>query len=271
VNLSGASDVKPPMKPDRQTILVGTLAFAVVAVAAIGVAMGLAGLQFRGGAAPRGEADADAPIRYTCSADHASFTAADMQAAPRADARDDTATRLLGMATEGWLPLGAWRRVVDSPHEVVFLSGAGLDGAPYAVVHVVPGDAGEFRLNDWAVDSYGACTPRAVVPVGTSVATWWADPAADPIGPESERIPALVLENACASGRTAEGRVLPPAITYDDNSVIITILVRSLGNAECPGHPFTPFIVGLDEPLGDRALLDGGQWPLADPLRPPEN
>jgi hypothetical protein len=248
-------------------------------VAAVGVAMGLAGIQppddaspSASGAQPGGESDAEGPIRYTCSADHASFTAADIQAAPPADARDDTAKRLLEMVVaEGFLPRDGWRSVVDGPQEIVFLSGAGLEGAPYAVVHVVPGDVGAVLLDGWAVDSYGACTPHVVVPDGTSVATWWVDPAAEPIGPESERIQTLVLENACASGRTAEGRVLPPSIVYGEDEVTITILVRSLGMAECPGHPFTPGVIELDEPIGDRALLDGGQWPPADPLRPPEN
>ncbi len=255
--------------PPRRDIVIAALAAVVVGVAALGIAMGLPGLQ----QPPRASSDGTDPeLRYACSADHASFTIADLLGAPAADATDDTAAELLRMVVdEGFLPVGGWRRVVDGPQEVVFLSEVGIEGAPHAVVHVVPGQVGAPVLDGWAVDSYGACTPRPVVPDTVSVAAWWVDSTAEPIRADSETIPALVHETACASGREATGRIETPTVVYGADAVTVTITVRKVGGADCQGNPLTPYTIELEEPLGDRTLLDGGQLPPADPLEPPED
>lgn len=214
--------------------------------------------------------------RYVCIDGHASFTIEEIEGAPAADIRADPAWELLQSllgeqagVEESHLPKDGWRRVVDTPEEVVLLAETPDAEEPYAVVHVVPGDGGAINMDGWGVDSFGGCLPRIDVPDDVSVADWWVDPDAEPIGPASESIPALVLENACASGNTAEGRISPPMIIYGATEVTITIVVRSLGDAECPGHPPTPYTIELAEPLGDRTLADGGSFPLGDPLEEP--
>ena len=113
-------------------------------------------------------------------------------------------------------------------------------------------------------------TPRPSVPEAVSVADWWVDTSAEPIEPDSEAIPALVHENACASGQDAGGRIVPPSVVYGPDTVTVTITVRRIaGVAECPGNPLTPFTIELTEPLGDRTLLDGGQIPPGDPFDDP--
>jgi hypothetical protein len=260
------------MSLHRRDLVVGALAAIVVGAAAVGIAIGIAGLQ-----PPRGLAPPQAAIRYVCIPGHASFTIEDIEAAPPAGMRGDPARAVLvallqeqAEIEESELPVDGWLRVVDTPEEVVFLAETPGAFAPYAVVHAVPGNVGAARRGGWAADSFGSCTPRPDVPAEVSVADWWVDPRAGPMRAESERIPALVLENACASGRTAEGRILPPTVTYAADAITITILVRSLGEAECPGHPSTPYVIDLDEPIGDRELRDGGQLPPGDPLEEPE-
>jgi hypothetical protein len=258
------------MNVQGRDILIGTLAAIVVGVAAIGIAMGLPGLQPPPQATSEGT---DAELRYACSADHASFTIADLLNAPAADAGDDAAAALLRMViADGFLPVEGWRRVVDGPEEVVFLSEAGIEGAPHAFVHVVPGQVGAPLLDGWAVESYGACTPRPVVPDVVSVADWWVAPDAVPMGPDSDSIPTLVHERACASGQDAEGRIMPPTIVYGQTAVTITIVVQLReGAQDCQGNPLTPYTIELTEPLGDRTLLDGGQLPPGNPLEDPQN
>jgi hypothetical protein len=85
------------------------------------------------------------------------------------------------------------------------------------------------------------------------------------IGPETAEFTALVTEVACASGQSSEGRIVGPEISYTDESVTITFAVRGIGEANCPSNPPTPVVVTLEEPLGDRTLLDGGTDPPREP------
>lgn len=69
---------------------------------------------------------------------------------------------------------------------------------------------------------------------------------------------AMVTERECASGQSSEGRVVGPEINYTDDSVVISFEVRPLGGGQdCQGNPSTRVEVRLDEPLGERLLLDG--------------
>ncbi len=70
------------------------------------------------------------------------------------------------------------------------------------------------------------------------------------------------MERECASGQPATGRIANPIVDYDESAITITVPVRPVtGGANCPGNPWTPFVLELDEPIGDRVLLDGGPWP----------
>jgi hypothetical protein len=86
------------------------------------------------------------------------------------------------------------------------------------------------------------------------------------IGPHTIEFVAMVVESGCASGRSSEGRIVGPDIAYTDESVTVTFAVRQLGGSQdCRGNPPTPVAVRLSEPLGDRALLDGGTDPPREP------
>jgi len=83
----------------------------------------------------------------------------------------------------------------------------------------------------------------------------------------------VVLEKACASGDSAEGRIHKPEIEYEEDAVIVTVRVRPKGGfQECPANPPTCYLLELDEPLGSRVLLmgttDGRHQPQAGHLGP---
>ena len=61
---------------------------------------------------------------------------------------------------------------------------------------------------------------------------------------------------------------LPPIVTSDARSVVVTLVVRRLDSADCPGNPTFPLTIGLPEPLGARQLLDGSTFPAAPPSEP---
>ena len=103
-------------------------------------------------------------------------------------------------------------------------------------------------------------------PGRTTVATWRVSGTTDPT---STQLPLLVNETACASGRSAEGRIKAD-VDYRSDAVVITIRVRPRGgDQDCPSNPDTPYLLRLDEPVGDRVLLDGGQRPPSPPMVSP--
>lgn len=97
-------------------------------------------------------------------------------------------------------------------------------------------------------------------------ATWTFAPDQE-IGADTTEFTAMVTERACATGRSSEGRIIGPQIDYvDDTSIRVTFSVRPLdGEQGCPSNPPTPVTVHLEEPLGDRMLLDGGRDPQSEP------
>jgi hypothetical protein len=95
------------------------------------------------------------------------------------------------------------------------------------------------------------------------IASFRVEPAA--LDPAATEIPVLVTERACNSGEDARGRIVVSAIRADDDAVTVTLAVRTRGGAQsCPSNPETPFVLELEEPLGDRQLLDGSSIPARD-------
>ncbi len=113
--------------------------------------------------------------------------------------------------------------------------------------------------------------PVGEVVAAVGPASWWLDPNAPEPTAASTTIRALVLEESCASGRTPEGRVDPPAIEIDDTTVTVTFVIRQQpgDGQDCQGN--APFPVGfpLPEPLGARTLLDGNEDPPRKAGEPP--
>jgi hypothetical protein len=84
-------------------------------------------------------------------------------------------------------------------------------------------------------------------------ADWQVAPSAE-LRSTSRRVPVLVQERACSSGRSAEGRI-EANVAYEPDVVVIDIAVRPFGGGQdCQGNPTTPFVVELAEPLGDREV-----------------
>ncbi len=65
-----------------------------------------------------------------------------------------------------------------------------------------------------------------------------------------------VLEWACASAQTPQGRILPPRIEYDADAIYISIRIKTLASATCPGNAPYLYTFDLSQPVGDRTLID---------------
>lgn len=113
----------------------------------------------------------------------------------------------------------------------------------------------------WMMTALGSCALVVDVP-GAGTATVALDPDALP-DPASTDVPLLVTEFACNSGRPADGRVEVASLRETETTVEVVMAVRPQGGDHaCPSNPPTPYTLTLDEPLGDRELLDASVVPM---------
>jgi hypothetical protein len=161
----------------------------------------------------------------------------------------------------GPFPRRGYRVLDRSPDRVVYGAGHGR-----RIFHVAVD-----RLPDgaWDVGVVGSCRPEPAHPDGEA-AGWRLRPGAPPPRPGTRSLRIWVRESACANGRPATGRVLPPRVFADGRRVVVSVFVRPVrGPARCPGNPYTPVVVRLPAPLGSRVLFDGATVPAhAQPRRP---
>lgn len=85
----------------------------------------------------------------------------------------------------------------------------------------------------------------------------WSTDADDPPTPTSQSFTAMVSRLGCSGGKT--GKVLPPSVSVEKTRIVVTFAVEPLpdGFYHCPGNDSVPHVVELDEPIGDRDLVDG--------------
>ena len=117
----------------------------------------------------------------------------------------------------------------------------------------------------WFLDLSGACSMSPALPDGVGKASWWIDPAAGSPAADATFVSAFVLELACASGKSAAGRVLPPVIATSDTAISVLIAIRKRpGGQDCPGNSPLAIKVDFGEALGGRKLFDAGEFPPRD-------
>lgn len=104
-----------------------------------------------------------------------------------------------------------------------------------------------------------AFTGPCMSPLGEPVVAEWEPAPGQDLAPETQEVEIVVHEIGCADGDSAEGRIEEPEVEYTSDAVIVTVRVRAKGgDVTCPGNPLTPHVLELEEPIGERELLDGG-------------
>ncbi len=120
------------------------------------------------------------------------------------------------------------------------------------------------RNGRWERGPAGDC-PLRPYREGFETAMWL--PEADHAG--ATTLAVVVIEGACADGKPPGDRLQPVERFETAEAVTLTFWVRSqTGAHRCPGNPPTRVEVELDDPLGDRVLLDGGRFPAQPAVRP---
>lgn len=156
---------------------------------------------------------------------------------------------------ESQFPTGGWHRVIDDPAGVTFVA-AGDDETSWVMVNV-----GVINGTLQATE-YGQCSLQPAAPEGVTFGEWWLDPDRPAPTPESTEVSILVVETACASGNSPEGRILAPTILVGAEAIAVAIgIVQRPGGQDCPGNPPHAMQLVLPEPLGDRSLLDASVYP----------
>jgi len=118
----------------------------------------------------------------------------------------------------------------------------------------------------WRPGGIGHCQPRGAGIAGAGQASWQLDPDYDSPTSDSIELHVLITEFACSGGIPAFGRLVPPEVAYESDSLTMTVGVTPVsGGATCPGNPPTQATVVLPRPLGNRAVLDGSKHPPAPP------
>jgi hypothetical protein len=162
----------------------------------------------------------------------------------------------------GYLPLHGWWLGAADAESMVFVA-QDRGGVGYVMVAFRKGAVG------WLLDSYGACRLRVDLSGGLGNAAWILDPKVPAPAPGDTQFTALVTEEECASGQSAEGRIAEPRVLYEPDRILVILAVRPRPGAQtCPSNPETPYVVRLKEPIGERQLLDGTYYPPHDPTQP---
>lgn len=238
-------------------LLAACLALVIVGVGGVFVASRLSSSATSGYQLP----SPSGPL-VTCWQGSRAFPASLLQGEGSAEKGDSAAAKALRLlladraATD--LPRTGWHVVYATADDVEFVA----TGSANAEVDVRRVTQGQWTVDGWSVVGYGGCQLQAIPSAGYGPASWVLDPAAS-LGPDSTEVHILVTEQSCASGRTPPIGEIRAEVVRAVSAVTVTVTVRDPPGdfQNCQGNPSVPFVVELGEPLGSRALFDGGSWP----------
>lgn len=166
------------------------------------------------------------------------------------------AAALRKLLRESSLPRrGGWQVVVLSDTSALFLLPEPRDReAPFWSAEF------ENQAGTWNYVRSGQCALQPIFE-DLEAASWQLAPGQQ-ITPETRTFDVLVTASGCSSGERPDGRIAPAAAIYQETSVTVIFGARPLPGAQtCQSAPPAMVTLRLDEPLGDRQLLDGSVFP----------
>lgn len=151
--------------------------------------------------------------------------------------------------------LDGWRQLARTEDEVLFAR-----GLPPRMLTAAFRRAGRRRT--WTFLGSSAARPLRATRDGIRASSWRLDPS-DEAPSDATVLRVLVTEQAFASGRRADGRILAPEIYASDDELVLTIFVTPQpGFQNGTPNPETPARIALPPPLGLRELIDGALAPF---------
>ena len=147
-------------------------------------------------------------------------------------------------------------RELDPPET---LDGALRDHERLAVALVGAAALPDSDEDRWEMVSAGACVLQADLGELGPASVTLDGPAR--LDDADSQLELLVVEQACASGEDAAGRVRVDVTTTDDEIRLVVGVEPRGGDQNCPSNPPTPVTVDLDEPIAGRRVVDAGRYP----------
>ena len=195
-------------------------------------------------------------LTYGCGG-RATFTAEDVEAAR--DAPDELlqAIEALRRTMDGaMLPGDGWFVVAETRRRSDLLAPLNDQFASASF---------ERQGDRWKPVGWGDCLPRLELP-DKSVLEWEFAPKSYPPGSEAKEIDVLVSEISCSSGRDIEG-LIESDITYTESAVEVVFTAPPLekGFYTCQGTGPVEHTLQLEEPIGERKVLDLSVYPAREP------
>lgn len=161
----------------------------------------------------------------------------------------------LGLSDGGVQP-GEWKVLAEDEGSLTIATGPWGEQGPAARAHVV---GLEQHGDGWRAAGWGDCQLRPVLTDAVAWATVRASVA--DLDPDATAIPVRVTEQECASARDPEPPLREPVVETEESVTVYWTTEPATGAQKCPGNPMADRVVELDEPLGDRTMLDGSTWP----------
>ena len=194
-------------------------------------------------------------VRYSCGGD-ITFTAEHV-AEGKPPAQDVlSALHELRQTMDGAiLPPAGWIEVHKTADRVTVLAPLGEAFA-----------SASFRYEGgrWGPSGWGDCIPRLHIP-NRSVLRWAFTPASYPPRPDETEFEIVVSEVDCSSGRDIRS-LIEPTISYGEEEISVLLTAPGLsGDQTCPGRAPTPFRLSLQQPPGDRRMVDPSAFPVVEP------
>lgn len=136
------------------------------------------------------------------------------------------------------------------------------DGGLVHAMARVPGrgyvSASFERAGDpWTPEGFEDCEPEVVLG-RRSPAPW--ELAEEPAPSDTELV-VIAHETACSSGRELTQRNTRSHVDYTEEAISIVVTADPIRGGNCVDNPPSRLKVELDEPVGDRELVDAAVYP----------
>ena len=200
-------------------------------------------------------------LQYGCGAG-GTFTPRDIEGGPKPSQDILDALRELRQTMDGaMLPEDDWKVVGKNGGATTLLAPSGNESAFASATFERDG-------NSWKPAGWGDCTPRLVIEE-KSVLRWAFDGSSYPPDPKATELTVLASDSQCSSGRELEG-LIEPQVTYGRSRIEVVLTAPSLETGTnsaytCIGTPPTKYTLQLDEPVGEREVVDPSVYPAVEP------
>ncbi len=110
--------------------------------------------------------------------------------------------------------------------------------------------------NEWTPGRFEDCEPEVVVGL-RSPATW---ELADEPAPSDTELVVIAQEIACSGGRELTQQNTRFHVEYTEEAISIVVTADPIRGGNCVDNPLSRLKVELDEPVGDRELVDAAVY-----------